>query len=469
MAIDVTTLGPGFTHGPGLGFPSRTGLRPEDFGLPSAPTLPIRPGNDFINVLNKLRSQVGVGVSPAKLYLAIKSLSASDTATLTNQFLSLKPLAEHEQGEFTTKVSQALSSEEGRTTLEDAALAAARACKDIKHQFIELRLALKAIGDAQPGNQSAIQGLQERLQKCEKVRTHFQNTPSTTKYNQKYDGVIEKCKELSMQISVYCEQFQGSLMPYVQAPIETNEKEDFINKYIKVGVRCDIGLPELIFHKKTEEFGDLSKKIEEELNSLHSNFGNLMTEFLNFTNNQQPDLAGSIQQIESKIQELNKRLAALKSQLTAMNIGRGVIGPVATALATLFPPASVLSSLRVPTNQLIRQAAGLVGVGALSVAAACVGAEIETIEEEKISLEREIEMLKTAGNKYMESAARLKELSNDADAKFSVSVELIKDVLQNLTVDTAAIAQWLREGGDMLAVPHLAENSFNKAGALYDR
>ncbi|KAH1318692.1 hypothetical protein KXX66_004608 [Aspergillus fumigatus] len=419
MAIDVTTLGPGFTHGPGLGFPSRTGLRPEDFGLPSAPTLPIRPGNDFINVLNKLRSQVGVGVSPAKLYLAIKSLSASDTATLTNQFLSLKPLAEHEQGEFTTKVSQALSSEEGRTTLEDAALAAARACKDIKHQFIELRLALKAIGDAQPGNQSAIQGLQERLQKCEK----------------KYDGVIEKCKELSMQISVYCEQFQGSLMPYVQAPIETNEKEDFINKYIK----------------KTEEFGDLSKKIEEELNSLHSNFGNLMTEFLNFTNNQQPDLAGSIQQIESKIQELNKRLAALKSQLTAMNIGRGVIGPVATALATLFPPAS---------------AAGLVGVGALSVAAACVGAEIETIEEEKISLEREIEMLKTAGNKYMESAARLKELSNDADAKFSVSVELIKDVLQNLTVDTAAIAQWLREGGDMLAVPHLAENSFNKAGAL---
>ncbi|KAF4268419.1 hypothetical protein KXV22_007293 [Aspergillus fumigatus] len=423
MAIDVTTLGPGFTHGPGLGFPSRTGLRPEDFGLPSAPTLPIRPGNDFINVLNKLRSQVGVGVSPAKLYLAIKSLSASDTATLTNQFLSLKPLAEHEQGEFTTKVSQALSSEEGRTTLEDAALAAARACKDIKHQFIELRLALKAIGDAQPGNQSAIQGLQERLQKCEK----------------KYDGVIEKCKELSMQISVYCEQFQGSLMPYVQAPIETNEKEDFINKYIK----------------KTEEFGDLSKKIEEELNSLHSNFGNLMTEFLNFTNNQQPDLAGSIQQIESKIQELNKRLAALKSQLTAMNIGRGVIGPVATALATLFPPASVYIL-----------AAGLVGVGALSVAAACVGAEIETIEEEKISLEREIEMLKTAGNKYMESAARLKELSNDADAKFSVSVELIKDVLQNLTVDTAAIAQWLREGGDMLAVPHLAENSFNKAGAL---
>ncbi|KAL5688325.1 hypothetical protein EMGR_000845 [Emarellia grisea] len=376
MAIDVTTLGPGFTHGPGLGFPSRTGLRPEDFGLPSAPTLPIRPGNDFINVLNKLRSQVGVGVSPAKLYLAIKSLSASDTATLTNQFLSLKPLAEHEQGEFTTKVSQALSSEEGRTTLEDAALAAARACKDIKHQFIELRLALKAIGDAQPGNQSAIQGLQERLQKCEK----------------KYDGVIEKCKELSMQISVYCEQFQGSLMPYVQAPIETNEKEDFINKYIK----------------KTEEFGDLSKKIEEELNSLHSNFGNLMTEFLNFTNNQQPDLAGSIQQIESKIQELNKRLAALKSQLTAMNIGRGVIGPVATALATLFPPASVYIL-----------AAGLVGVGALSVAAACVGAEIETIEEEKISLEREIEMLKTAGNKYMESAARLKELSNDADAKFS--------------------------------------------------
>ncbi|KAK9562948.1 hypothetical protein V6Z77_003322 [Aspergillus fumigatus] len=341
MAIDVTTLGPGFTHGPGLGFPSRTGLRPEDFGLPSAPTLPIRPGNDFINVLNKLRSQVGVGVSPAKLYLAIKSLSASDTATLTSQFLSLKPLAEHEQGEFTTKVSQALSSEEGRTTLEDAALAAARACKDIKHQFIELRLALKAIGDAQPGNQSAIQGLQERLQKCEKVRTHFQNTPSTTKYNQKYDGVIEKCKELSMQISVYCEQFQGSLMPYVQAPIETNEKEDFINKYIKVGVRCDIGLPELIFYKKMEEFGDLSKKIEEELNSLHSNFGNLMTEFLNFTNNQQPDLAGSIQQIESKIQELNKRLAALKSQLTAMNIGRGVIGPVATALATLFPPASV--------------------------------------------------------------------------------------------------------------------------------
>ncbi|KAK9561872.1 hypothetical protein V6Z88_000074 [Aspergillus fumigatus] len=441
MAIDVTTLGPGFTHGPGLGFPSRTGLRPEDFGLPSAPTLPIRPGNDFINVLNKLRSQVGVGVSPAKLYLAIKSLSASDTATLTNQFLSLKPLAEHEQGEFTTKVSQALSSEEGRTTLEDAALAAARACKDIKHQFIELRLALKAIGDAQPGNQSAIQGLQERLQKCEKVRTHFQNTPSTTKYNQKYDGVIEKCKELSMQISVYCEQFQGSLMPYVQAPIETNEKEDFINKYIK----------------KTEEFGDLSKKIEEELNSLHSNFGNLMTEFLNFTNNQQPDLAGSIQQIESKIQELNKRLAALKSQLTAMNIGRGVIGPVATALATLFPPASVYIL-----------AAGLVGVGALSVAAACVGAEIETIEEEKISLEREIEMLKTAGNKYMESAARLKELSNDADAKFSVSVELIKDVLQNLTVDTAAIAQWLREGGDMLAVPHLAENSFNKAGALYN-
>ncbi|KAK9649064.1 hypothetical protein HCH54_003481 [Aspergillus fumigatus] len=441
MAIDVTTLGPGFTHGPGLGFPSRTGLRPEDFGLPSAPTLPIRPGNDFINVLNKLRSQVGVGVSPAKLYLAIKSLSASDTATLTSQFLSLKPLAEHEQGEFTTKVSQALSSEEGRTTLEDAALAAARACKDIKHQFIELRLALKAIGDAQPGNQSAIQGLQERLQKCEKVRTHFQNTPSTTKYNQKYDGVIEKCKELSMQISVYCEQFQGSLMPYVQAPIETNEKEDFINKYIK----------------KTEEFGDLSKKIEEELNSLHSNFGNLMTEFLNFTNNQQPDLAGSIQQIESKIQELNKRLAALKSQLTAMNIGRGVIGPVATALATLFPPASVYIL-----------AAGLVGVGALSVAAACVGAEIETIEEEKISLEREIEMLKTAGNKYMESAARLKELSNDADAKFSVSVELIKDVLQNLTVDTAAIAQWLREGGDMLAVPHLAENSFNKAGALYN-
>ncbi|KAH1647676.1 hypothetical protein KXX16_009158 [Aspergillus fumigatus] len=410
MAIDVTTLGPGFTHGPGLGFPSRTGLRPEDFGLPSAPTLPIRPGNDFINVLNKLRSQVGVGVSPAKLYLAIKSLSASDTATLTNQFLSLKPLAEHEQGEFTTKVSQALSSEEGRTTLEDAALAAARACKDIKHQFIELRLALKAIGDAQPGNQSAIQGLQERLQKCEK----------------KYDGVIEKCKELSMQISVYCEQFQGSLMPYVQAPIETNEKEDFINKYIK----------------KTEEFGDLSKKIEEELNSLHSNFGNLMTEFLNFTNNQQPDLAGSIQQIESKIQELNKRLAALKSQLTAMNIGRGVIGPVATALATLFPPASVYIL-----------AAGLVGVGALSVAAACVGAEIETIEEEKISLEREIEMLKTAGNKYMESAARLKELSNDADAKFSVSVELIKDVLQNLTVDTAAIAQWLREGGDMLVRP----------------
>ncbi|KAH1288526.1 hypothetical protein KXW98_007795, partial [Aspergillus fumigatus] len=376
MAIDVTTLGPGFTHGPGLGFPSRTGLRPEDFGLPSAPTLPIRPGNDFINVLNKLRSQVGVGVSPAKLYLAIKSLSASDTATLTSQFLSLKPLAEHEQGEFTTKVSQALSSEEGRTTLEDAALAAARACKDIKHQFIELRLALKAIGDAQPGNQSAIQGLQERLQKCEK----------------KYDGVIEKCKELSMQISVYCEQFQGSLMPYVQAPIETNEKEDFINKYIK----------------KMEEFGDLSKKIEEELNSLHSNFGNLMTEFLNFTNNQQPDLAGSIQQIESKIQELNKRLAALKSQLTAMNIGRGVIGPVATALATLFPPASVYIL-----------AAGLVGVGALSVAAACVGAEIETIEEEKISLEREIEMLKTAGNKYMESAARLKELSNDADAKFS--------------------------------------------------
>ncbi|KAH1553193.1 hypothetical protein KXV92_004786 [Aspergillus fumigatus] len=410
MAIDVTTLGPGFTHGPGLGFPSRTGLRPEDFGLPSAPTLPIRPGNDFINVLNKLRSQVGVGVSPAKLYLAIKSLSASDTATLTSQFLSLKPLAEHEQGEFTTKVSQALSSEEGRTTLEDAALAAARACKDIKHQFIELRLALKAIGDAQPGNQSAIQGLQERLQKCEK----------------KYDGVIEKCKELSMQISVYCEQFQGSLMPYVQAPIETNEKEDFINKYIK----------------KTEEFGDLSKKIEEELNSLHSNFGNLMTEFLNFTNNQQPDLAGSIQQIESKIQELNKRLAALKSQLTAMNIGRGVIGPVATALATLFPPASVYIL-----------AAGLVGVGALSVAAACVGAEIETIEEEKISLEREIEMLKTAGNKYMESAARLKELSNDADAKFSVSVELIKDVLQNLTVDTAAIAQWLREGGDMLVRP----------------
>ncbi|KAH2567371.1 hypothetical protein KXV42_000528 [Aspergillus fumigatus] len=397
MAIDVTTLGPGFTHGPGLGFPSRTGLRPEDFGLPSAPTLPIRPGNDFINVLNKLRSQVGVGVSPAKLYLAIKSLSASDTATLTNQFLSLKPLAEHEQGEFTTKVSQALSSEEGRTTLEDAALAAARACKDIKHQFIELRLALKAIGDAQPGNQSAIQGLQERLQKCEK----------------KYDGVIEKCKELSMQISVYCEQFQGSLMPYVQAPIETNEKEDFINKYIK----------------KTEEFGDLSKKIEEELNSLHSNFGNLMTEFLNFTNNQQPDLAGSIQQIESKIQELNKRLAALKTSVYIL-------------------------------------AAGLVGVGALSVAAACVGAEIETIEEEKISLEREIEMLKTAGNKYMESAARLKELSNDADAKFSVSVELIKDVLQNLTVDTAAIAQWLREGGDMLAVPHLAENSFNKAGAL---
>ncbi|XP_077660424.1 uncharacterized protein AFUA_3G00605 [Aspergillus fumigatus Af293] len=244
-----------------------------------------------------------------------------------------------------------------------------------------------------------------------------------------------------MQISVYCEQFQGSLMPYVQAPIETNEKEDFINKYIK----------------KTEEFGDLSKKIEEELNSLHSNFGNLMTEFLNFTNNQQPDLAGSIQQIESKIQELNKRLAALKSQLTAMNIGRGVIGPVATALATLFPPASVYIL-----------AAGLVGVGALSVAAACVGAEIETIEEEKISLEREIEMLKTAGNKYMESAARLKELSNDADAKFSVSVELIKDVLQNLTVDTAAIAQWLREGGDMLAVPHLAENSFNKAGALYN-
>ncbi|KAH2542657.1 hypothetical protein KXW12_007884 [Aspergillus fumigatus] len=423
MAIDVTTLGPGFTHGPGLGFPSRTGLRPEDFGLPSAPTLPIRPGNDFINVLNKLRSQVGVGVSPAKLYLAIKSLSASDTATLTSQFLSLKPLAEHEQGEFTTKVSQALSSEEGRTTLEDAALAAARACKDIKHQFIELRLTLKAIGDAQPGNQSAIQGLQERLQKCEK----------------KYDGVIEKCKELSMQISVYCEQFQGSLMPYVQAPIETNEKEDFINKYIK----------------KMEEFGDLSKKIEEELNSLHSNFGNLMTEFLNFTNNQQPDLAGSIQQIESKIQELNKRLAALKSQLTAMNIGRGVIGPVATALATLFPPASVYIL-----------AAGLVGVGALSVAAACVGAEIETIEEEKISLERELEMLKTAGNKYMESAARLKELSNDADAKFSVSVELIKDVLQNLTVDTAAIAQWLREGGDMLAVPHLAENSFNKAGAL---
>ncbi|KAH1623232.1 hypothetical protein KXV78_007231 [Aspergillus fumigatus] len=410
MAIDVTTLGPGFTHGPGLGFPSRTGLRPEDFGLPSAPTLPIRPGNDFINVLNKLRSQVGVGVSPAKLYLAIKSLSASDTATLTSQFLSLKPLAEHEQGEFTTKVSQALSSEEGRTTLEDAALAAARACKDIKHQFIELRLTLKAIGDAQPGNQSAIQGLQERLQKCEK----------------KYDGVIEKCKELSMQISVYCEQFQGSLMPYVQAPIETNEKEDFINKYIK----------------KMEEFGDLSKKIEEELNSLHSNFGNLMTEFLNFTNNQQPDLAGSIQQIESKIQELNKRLAALKSQLTAMNIGRGVIGPVATALATLFPPASVYIL-----------AAGLVGVGALSVAAACVGAEIETIEEEKISLEREIEMLKTAGNKYMESAARLKELSNDADAKFSVSVELIKDVLQNLTVDTAAIAQWLREGGDMLVRP----------------
>ncbi|KAH2154333.1 hypothetical protein KXV27_007639 [Aspergillus fumigatus] len=410
MAIDVTTLGPGFTHGPGLGFPSRTGLRPEDFGLPSAPTLPIRPGNDFINVLNKLRSQVGVGVSPAKLYLAIKSLSASDTATLTSQFLSLKPLAEHEQGEFTTKVSQALSSEEGRTTLEDAALAAARACKDIKHQFIELRLTLKAIGDAQPGNQSAIQGLQERLQKCEK----------------KYDGVIEKCKELSMQISVYCEQFQGSLMPYVQAPIETNEKEDFINKYIK----------------KMEEFGDLSKKIEEELNSLHSNFGNLMTEFLNFTNNQQPDLAGSFQQIESKIQELNKRLAALKSQLTAMNIGRGVIGPVATALATLFPPASVYIL-----------AAGLVGVGALSVAAACVGAEIETIEEEKISLEREIEMLKTAGNKYMESAARLKELSNDADAKFSVSVELIKDVLQNLTVDTAAIAQWLREGGDMLVRP----------------
>ncbi|KAH3221799.1 hypothetical protein KXV86_007483 [Aspergillus fumigatus] len=410
MAIDVTTLGPGFTHGPGLGFPSRTGLRPEDFGLPSAPTLPIRPGNDFINVLNKLRSQVGVGVSPAKLYLAIKSLSASDTATLTSQFLSLKPLAEHEQGEFTTKVSQALSSEEGRTTLEDAALAAARACKDIKHQFIELRLTLKAIGDAQPGNQSAIQGLQERLQKCEK----------------KYDGVIEKCKELSMQISVYCEQFQGSLMPYVQAPIETNEKEDFINKYIK----------------KMEEFGDLSKKIEEELNSLHSNFGNLMTEFLNFTNNQQPDLAGSIQQIESKIQELNKRLAALKSQLTAMNIGRGVIGPVATALATLFPPASVYIL-----------AAGLVGVGALSVAAACVGAEIETIEEEKISLERELEMLKTAGNKYMESAARLKELSNDADAKFSVSVELIKDVLQNLTVDTAAIAQWLREGGDMLVRP----------------
>lgn len=86
MAIDVTTLGPGFTHGPGLGFPSRTGLRPEDFGLPSAPTLPIRPGNDFINVLNKLRSQVGVGVSPAKLYLAIKSLSASDTATLTDNF-----------------------------------------------------------------------------------------------------------------------------------------------------------------------------------------------------------------------------------------------------------------------------------------------------------------------------------------------------------------------------------------------
>ncbi|KAM0108260.1 hypothetical protein ACP6JB_006166 [Aspergillus fumigatus] len=415
MAIDVTTLGPGFTHGPGLGFPSRTGLRPEDFGLPSAPTLPIRPGNDFINVLNKLRSQVGVGVSPAKLYLAIKSLSASDTATLTNQFLSLKPLAEHEQGEFTTKVSQALSSEEGRTTLEDAALAAARACKDIKHQFIELRLALKAIGDAQPGNQSAIQGLQERLQKCEKVRTHFQNTPSTTKYNQKYDGVIEKCKELSMQISVYCEQFQGSLMPYVQAPIETNEKEDFINKYIKVGVRCDIGLPELIFHKKTEEFGDLSKKIEEELNSLHSNFGNLMTEFLNFTNNQQPDLAGSIQQIESKIQELNKRLAALKR------------------------------------------------VGALSVAAACVGAEIETIEEEKISLEREIEMLKTAGNKYMESAARLKELSNDADAKFSVSVELIKDVLQNLTVDTAAIAQWLREGGDMLVEFQSLKMSLEKA------
>ncbi|XBQ89169.1 hypothetical protein V6000_004768 [Aspergillus fumigatus] len=338
MAIDVTTLGPGFTHGPGLGFPSRTGLRPEDFGLPSAPTLPIRPGNDFINVLNKLRSQVGVGVSPAKLYLAIKSLSASDTATLTSQFLSLKPLAEHEQGEFTTKVSQALSSEEGRTTLEDAALAAARACKDIKHQFIELRLALKAIGDAQPGNQSAIQGLQERLQKCEK----------------KYDGVIEKCKELSMQISVYCEQFQGSLMPYVQAPIETNEKEDFINKYIK----------------KMEEFGDLSKKIEEELNSLHSNFGNLMTEFLNFTNNQQPDLAGSIQQIESKIQELNKRLAALKSQLTAMNIGRGVIGPVATALATLFPPASVYIL-----------AAGLVGVGALSVAAACVGAEIESMSQ----------------------------------------------------------------------------------------
>ncbi|KAB8273758.1 hypothetical protein BDV30DRAFT_210044 [Aspergillus minisclerotigenes] len=424
MATNTITFGPGSMHGPHLGFPSRSGPGPDTIGLPMSPTIPIRPGNGFINVLNKINQQVGVSRSPAKFYLAIKSLSASDTATLTSQFPNLKHLSEDEKGEFSTKVSQALSSDEGRATLEDAALAAARACKDIKHQFIELRLALRTVGNAGPSNQARIQGFQKAL----------------TEREDEYDGVIGKCKRLSMQIGVYSEQFQSSLMPYVQAPIEIDKKEEFINKYIE----------------KTKEFGDESKKIEEELDKLLSNFRNLMTDFLDFSNDQQPDLASSIQQIENKIQDLNNRLTTLKSQLTAMNIGRGVIGPVATALATLFPPASVFIL-----------AAGLVGVGALSVSAACVGAEIETVEEEKISLEKEIETLKRANNIYTESTARLKELSNAADFKFSVSVELIKDVLKNLTVDTEAIARWLKDGGDALAVPTLAENSFNKSGAIY--
>lgn len=103
---------------------------------------------DLTKALNKLKAQWEIIPSPENFFQSIKSLNTYDKGLLAKQTDTLIPLSAVQQKAFASSVSRALASAEGKPVLEDAAAAAARACKDIKSQFINLHQKLMNIDGA---------------------------------------------------------------------------------------------------------------------------------------------------------------------------------------------------------------------------------------------------------------------------------------------------------------------------------
>lgn len=144
--IDPVIHTPGSRHGPHIGSPVR-------FPLDWSPHLHLRPLDgdpeaDLTKVLKKLKAQWEKMPSPGNFFQSIKSLNTYDKGLLAKQTDTLMPLSAAQQKAFASSVSKALASAEGKPVLEDAAAAAAGACKDIKSQFVNLHQKLINIDGA---------------------------------------------------------------------------------------------------------------------------------------------------------------------------------------------------------------------------------------------------------------------------------------------------------------------------------